>query len=739
MKSLARITTARPLLTLFVWIAAALGLTIAAQVTTPDFRDVFSMPGADSSAAYDLLDERFPQTAGDTDTLVVRADEGSLTAFREHLAEASGRLASVGSVTTVVGPLEAAGASQLSLDARIGYIAVTYETDAYNLPLTDIEAVAEIAHDLDEVEGLTVGHGGYPASRLSNPEVGPGELIGLAVAAIILVIAFGSARAATVPLISAVIAVTTAVAALGLLTAYRPITSSGPTLAVLLGLGIGIDYALFIVNRHRLGLKAKRPVRDSIVAAMGTSGRAVVFAGITVAIALLGMLVPRLNFLTGLGVTAAVTVLFSVAASTTLVPALLQLYGLRVLNRRERAALDSPAQPVAEHNPGRFARLVERRPLITSLAAIAVMATLAVPALSMRLGSADQGNDPSGTPTRVAFDLMSEGFGEGVNGPLVVVVDLGAPDSLTADADTGMLVVPPSLATFAADLAADAAVANVVGPIPSAAGDTAMFQVVSAFRPQAVETDELVERIRDDYAPAAEAAGLEVHVGGATATTIDFTDRIAASIPLFFALVVGLSMLVLLVAFRSLLLPLAGAAMNLLSAAASFGVVTAVFQWGWGHSLIGVGSGGPVEPFVPLILFALLFGLSMDYQVFLVSRVAELWHGTRDNAYAVRRGLADVSRVIIAAASIMVVVFGSFVTSDARVMKLLGLGLAVAVALDAFVIRVVLMPALMRLLGRANWWMPRWLDNVVPHLDIDGTDTVAHAEQAHERVSAPVT
>ena len=266
-----------------------------------------------------------------------------------------------------------------------------------------------------------------------------------------------------------------------------------------------------------------------------------------------------------------------------------------------------------------------------------------------------------------------------------------------------------------------------------------MFQVVSAFRPQAVETDELVERIRDDYAPAAEAAGLEVHVGGATATTIDFTDRIAASIPLFFALVVGLSMLVLLVAFRSLLLPLAGAAMNLLSAAASFGVVTAVFQWGWGHSLIGVGSGGPVEPFVPLILFALLFGLSMDYQVFLVSRVAELWHGTRDNAYAVRRGLADVSRVIIAAASIMVVVFGSFVTSDARVMKLLGLGLAVAVALDAFVIRVVLMPALMRLLGRANWWMPRWLDNVVPHLDIDGTDTVAHAEQAHERVSAPVT
>jgi len=732
MKSLARMTTSRPLLVLLAWIAAALGLTVASQAAGPDFRDVFSMPGADSSEAYDLLDERFPQTAGDTDTIVVRADEGSLAAFREHLAAAGESLASIGSVTTVVGPLEAAGAQQLSADARVGYIAVTYDADAYNLPMADIEAVSDVAHDLDEVEGLTVGHGGYPASRLSNPEVGPGELIGLAVAAIILVVAFGSGRAATVPLISAVIAVTTAVAALGLLTAYRPITSSGPTLAVLLGLGIGIDYALFIVNRHRLGLKAHRPVRDSIIGAMGTSGRAVVFAGITVAIALLGMLVPRLNFLTGLGVTAAVTVVFSVAASITLVPALLQLYGLRVLNRRERAALDGEAVTVAEHTPSRFAQLVERRPLITSFAAIAVMVTLAIPGFSMRLGSADQGNDPGGTPTRIAFDLMSEGFGDGVNGPLVVVADLGAPGTIAADAETGALSIPPALASLAAALSADADVASVVGPIPNATGDAVMFQVVPNDRPQAEQTDALVERIRSDYAPAAKADGYEVHVGGATATGIDFTDRIAASIPLFFALVVGLSMLVLLVAFRSVVLPIAGAAMNLLSAAASFGVVTAVFQWGWGHSLIGVGPGGPTEPFVPLILFALLFGLSMDYQVFLVSRVAELWHGTRDNAYAVRRGLTDVSRVIVAAASIMVVVFGSFVTSDARVMKLLGLGLAVAVALDAFVIRVVLMPALMRLLGRANWWMPLWLDRLVPHLDIDGTDSITPAEQEKE-------
>lgn len=726
MKALARLSTSRPRAVVLAWIALVVGLLAASAAAGSDFRDTYSLKGADSDDAYVLLEERFPSASGDSDQIVIRADTGTLSDWQGAIEATLDEVAAIPSVTSVVGPLEPAGAMQLSTDGTVGYATVTYTDDAYNLPLGDIESVGEFAHELDAVDGLTVGHGGYAASRLSVPEVGVGELAGLIIAGVILVIAFGSGRAATVPLISAVAAVSAALGLLGLLTNLDPITTSAPMLAVLLGLGVGIDYALFIVNRHRLGLKAGRPVRESIVAAMTTSGRAVVFAGITVAIALLGMVVPRIGFLTGLAMAAAVTVAMSVVASTTLVPALLALYGDRVLSKRERAVVAAGVTAAdAVPTAGRFARLVERRPAAASLAAVAILVTLAIPVLSIRLGTADQGNDPAGTPSRVAFDLLTEGFGPGVNGALVVVADLGSQGALTADAATDPTLAPPALAALGADLAADPSVAAVIGPLPSANGSAALFQVIPVDRPQAEATEDLVSRIRHDYVPDAEAAGYTVNVGGATASNIDFTDRIADSIPLFFTLVVGLSMAVLLVAFRSVVLPLVGALLNLLSAAAAFGVVVAVFQWGWGHQLIGVGDGGPIEPFVPLILFALLFGLSMDYQVFLVSRMAELWHSTGDSRYAVRRGLAEVSRVIVAAASIMVVVFGSFVTSESRIMKLLGLGLAVAIALDAFVIRVVLMPAIMRVLGRASWWMPAWLDRIVPHIDIDGHDDEA--------------
>ncbi|MCB2411437.1 MMPL family transporter [Demequina sp. TTPB684] len=721
MKTLARLATTRPILVLLAWLTAVVGLTAASAAAGPDFRDTFSLPGTDSQATYDLLDERFPQQSGDADTVVVSADAGDLSAWQSTIEKALAEMAAVPSVAQVTSPFTPKGASQLSADGSVGYATVAYDEAAYNLPIDDIEHVAELTASLDAIDGLTVGHGGGPASRLQEPEVGIGELIGLLIAGVILVIAFGSGRAATVPLISAIAAVTATVGTLGLASNLGPLTPSASILAVLLGLGIGIDYALFIVNRHRHSLKAGRGVRESVTGAMATSGRAVVFAGITVFIALAGMLVPQIAFLTGLAITAAITVAFSVAASATLVPALLTLYGTRILGKSDRAALAEHGRvPEPAATQGRFARLVERRPLGASLAAVAFLAFLAIPALDIRLGNSDAGNDPAGTPSRVAFDLMSTGFGAGTNGAVVVAVDLGETGAFTADALAGTAPLPPQLAQLAQDLADDAGVAAVIGPVPNAAGDTALLRVVPDSRPQSEETNELVERIRSDYAPA--ATNYDVHVGGVTASNIDFTDRIADSIPLFFALVVGLSMVVLLVAFRSLVLPLVGAALNLLSAGAAFGISVAVFQWGWGHQLFGVGGGGPVEPFIPLILFALLFGLSMDYQVFLVSRMAELWHSTRDNAYAVRRGLAEVSRVIVAAASIMVVVFGSFVTSDARFMKLLGLGLAVAIFLDAFVIRVVLMPAIMRVLGARSWWIPQWLDRLLPHIDIDGHD-----------------
>lgn len=743
MKILARLSTTRPLAVVLAWVALVIGLTAASAASGPDFRDTFSLPGTDSQDAYTLLDHAYPSQSGDADTLVFRADAGTLDAWAPQIEDALAQISVNPSVAQVTSPFSPEGAAQVSADGAVAFATVAYKAETYNLPIADIKAVADVAAALDALDGLTVGDGGYPSSRLQEPEVGVGELIGLLIAGAILVIAFGSGRAATVPLISAIAAVTATVGALGLLTYFGPLTPSSSILAVLLGLGIGIDYALFIVNRYRIGLKAGRGVRESVVSAMTTSGRAVVFAGITVFIALAGMLVPRITFLSGLAVTAGVTVLFSVLASTTLVPALLTLYGKRILGRHERREIvrdGRVAEPASKG--GRFSRLVEARPLAASVAAVAILAALAIPALSIRLGNSDAGNDPAGTTSRVAFDLMSEGFGPGTNGAIVVVADLGRADALTPAAAADPSLVPAPLATLASELANDPSVASVIGPIPSSDGSAALFQVISSSRPQDVATTELVKRIRTDYVPAAESEGYAVHVGGSTASNIDFTDKIAASIPLFFALVVGLAMLVLLVAFRSAVLPLVGAALNLLSAGAAFGITVAIFQWGWGHSLIGLGGGGPIEPFIPLILFALLFGLSMDYQVFLVSRMAELWHATGDSAHAVRKGLSDVSRVIIAASSIMVVVFGSFVTSDARFMKLLGLGLAVAIALDAFVIRVVLMPAIMRVLGAKAWWIPAWLDRLLPHIDIDGHDEApvagADAGPTRELEASPV-
>jgi len=716
MKTIARLSTGRPWAVVIGWIAAVVALQVLVGAIGQDIRDTFSLKATDSQAAYDLLEERFPTVAGDSDTIAFKVTSGTVTEARGDIEAALEDIAAVPHVSSIASPFSPDAAGQVSPDGTIAFATVTYDDQAYNLPLESIEAVAEVVEEANTPQ-LVVGQAGQAASRLTNPEVGAGELIGLAIAAVILFIAFGSLIATTVPLISAIVALGASLAALGLFSNLTPASTSAPTLAVLLGLGIGIDYALFIVNRHRLGLKAGREVRESVRASVTTSGRAVVFAGITVFIALAGMFVPRIAFLSSLATAAAITVLFSVAASVTLVPALLTLYGHRVLSRRERARLAADGIVAeAAPQPGRLANLVERRPFLTSLAALAALAVLAAPAVSLRLGNADQGNDPVGSTTRTAYDLVSEGFGAGANGTLVVVAEGG------------------DVASLASTISADAGVTAVRGPIPNADGSAQMLIVVPSTSPQAVETEQLVERLRDDYIPR---AGVEAHVGGTVASNLDFTRALADSLPVFLLVVVGLSVLVLTVAFRSVTLPLVGAAMNLLSAAAAFGVVVAVFQWGWGHQLIGIGEGGPVEPFAPLILFALLFGLSMDYQVFLVSRIAELYHATGDNALAVRRGLAEVSRVIIAAASIMVVVFGSFVTSDSRIMKLLGLGLAVAIFIDAFIVRVVLVPAIMRLLGRANWWMPAWLDRVLPHLDIDGHDT--HRSSAPEEPERELT
>ncbi|HEX7589691.1 MAG TPA: MMPL family transporter [Demequinaceae bacterium] len=733
-KALAEFSTRRPLLVVLLWIAAVVGFQVASVIAGPDFRDTLTLKASDSQAAYGLLAERFPELAGSSDTIAWRVGSGGVTdpAAKAFISGVLDQVASVPDVAGVTSPFTPAGAGQISADGTIAFAQVQWDQSAHNLPITSVEKVGNLVSAANGTNGLTVGLSGQAASRLTIPTLGRGEFIGLAIAALILFIAFGSLLATTVPLIGAIVAITGAIGALGLVSNFGPIPSSAPMLIVLLGLGIGIDYALFITNRHRRGLKAGRPIRESVIGATTTSGRAVLFAGATVFIALAGMYVPRISFLTGLATSAAITVVFSVAASITLVPALLQLYGMRVLSRRERRALalDGGSASGAAPTPGLVSGFIGRHPIATSLAAFGLIVAVAGPALGLRLGNADQGNDPSGTTTRTAYDIIAEGFGPGSNGPLLIAVDLTGATSATA------------LTDLTARIAADPGVAAVIGPIPNAAGDAAVIQAIPTTNPQDAATVDLVGRIRNVYGAGARTEGLAVHVGGAVASNVDFTSSIAGSLPLFFAVVVGLSMFVLALAFRSLILPLVGAVLNLLSAAAAFGVIVAVFQWGWFHSIVGIGEGGPIEPFVPVILFALLFGLSMDYQVFLVSRIAELWHATGDNRLAVQRGLAEVSRVIVAAAAIMVAVFGSFVTSESRILKLLGLGLAAAVFLDAFVIRVTLMPAVMRLLGRANWWMPRWLDRILPHVDLDKGDDATpgapgHAEAAADRGLEP--
>jgi RND superfamily putative drug exporter len=483
-----------------------------------------------------------------------------------------------------------------------------------------------------------------------------------------------------------------------------------PMLGMLIGLGVGIDYALFIVTRHRRGLKRGLPVAAAAEHAVATTGRAVVFAGATVCIALLGMLILRLGFLNGVAIAASLTVVLTVAASVTLLPALLSFIGPRALSRRERRRL-------AEHGPqpelptglaARWSAFVERHPKVLGAFAVVVMALLALPTFSLHLGTSDQGNDPKTSTTRQAYDLMGDGFGPGVNGPLTVVTPVGgAEDRLALD-------------NLDATLRATEGVASVTPVTYNTGGSTAYLAVVPKSAPQSQRTSELVDRLRTEVLPRAEAnTSLDLRVGGVTASYDDFADVIVGKLPLFVGVVIGLGCVLLLLAFRSLGIPLKAAAMNIAAVAAAFGVVVAIFQWGWGSELLGLGRAGPVEPFLPVIMVSVLFGLSMDYQVFLVSRMYEEWLETGDNRRAVRVGLAETSRVINSAAVIMISVFLAFVLSGDRVIAMFGIALAAAVALDAFVLRTLLVPALMHLLGGANWWLPRLLDERLPRISIE--------------------
>lgn len=708
------------LVTVLLWLLMCGGVGTAAVATGTAYSNDYEVPGTESGRAAELLADGFPARSGDSGTIVWHTADGSVRApeVQQRMSQTLDSVAALTSVADVSGPYQTAGAAQISPDGRTAYATVTFDQRSGAVPAEHVEQVVQTAQAA-RGDGVQVELGGTAIGPMEAPSGHLAETVGVAVAALVLFLAFGSLAASLLPIATALVSVGTAYAGIALLGHVMTVADFAPMLGMLIGLGVGIDYALFIVTRHRKGLRAGLAVPDAAREAVTTTGRAVVFAGATVCIALLGMLILRLDFLNGVAIAASLTVVLTVAAAVTLLPALLSFIGMRALSGRERRRLAErgPEPELPTGFAARWSAFVERRPKLLAAVAVVVMAVLALPTLSLHLGTSDQGNNPATSTTRKAYDLLAGGgptqggeggFGPGVNGPLTLV---SRPDS---GADRLAMDKLPEALRDAEGIAS-------VGPVTyNASGDTAVLTVVPESSPQSKSTSQLVDRLRDDLVPAAVDGGsLKVHIGGVTAGYDDFAEIIVGKLPLFVGVVIALGCLLLLVAFRSVGIPLKAAAMNVAAVLSSFGVVVAIFQWGWGSELLGLGPGGPIEPFLPVIMVSVLFGLSMDYQVFLVSRMYEEWLETGDNRRAVRVGLAETSRVINSAAVIMISVFLAFVLSGDRVIAMFGIALAAAVALDAFVLRTLLVPALMHMLGRANWWLPGWLDRRLPKITVE--------------------
>jgi putative drug exporter of the RND superfamily len=717
MAALARWCLNRRITVVIMWLAVLCGLTAAAAAAGSAYSKNYDAGSTESGHAWTLLHEAFPEQAGDTDTIVWHTDHGTVRAagVEQTMTGVLDKARTLPGVTSVAGPYGASGAGQISRDGHTAYATVGYGQDADSISPGQAQALVDTAKAA-ETPDLQVELGGQAIGSTEGSSAHLSEIIGVAVAAVVLLLAFGSFAAMLLPIATALVGCGTAYMGTVLLGHGMTVADFAPMLGMLIGLGVGIDYALFIVTRHRRGLKRGLTVAQAAEEAVATTGRAVVFAGGTVCAALLGMFILRLDFLNGVAVASALTVLLTVAASITLLPALLGLIGKRALSRRERRTL-AEAGPQPEVPAGlsaRWSAFVERHPkLLGSLAAV-VMVVLALPTFTLHLGTSDQGNGPATATTRQAYDLLADGFGPGTNGPLTLVGT-----ATGASARVAMDDLPRTLRHTPG-------VASVSPATFDRAGSTGVITVVPDSSPQSRDTSALVKRLRHDVLPPAEhGTGLKVYVGGTTASYDDFAGVIIGKLPLFVGCVVGLGCVLLLLAFRSLGIPLKAAVMNVAAVGASFGVVTAIFQWGWGSEWMGLGRAGPIEPFLPVIMVSVLFGLSMDYQVFLVSRMYEEWRETHDNRRAVRVGLAETSRVINSAAVIMIAVFLAFVLSGDRVISMFGIGLAAAVALDAFVLRTLLVPALMHLLGGANWWLPAWLERRLPRLSIEARGDVA--------------
>jgi RND superfamily putative drug exporter len=743
-------------LVVVLWIAALLLGNGVAGAVGDKFRDEFNLPDSESRTGFDILDAHFGgQGTGPTGTIVFTADQGvDDPEVRSQMEELFTFVAGLDDVVRVQSPYDEGGDRLISSEGpqagKIAYANVEFPEDIENPRAVEIRK--DIQAHIDDIQGVRVELGGFIFAEFEQPS---SEAIGVGFAIIILIVAFGSVLAMGLPIGVALFGIGIGSAAITLLSNIFTIPDFATFLGVMIGLGVGIDYALLIVTRYREQLHSGHTVRESISVAHDTAGRSVLFAGTTVVISLLGMLLMGVTFVTGLAIGAASVVAVTVAASLTLLPALIGFAGTRIELTRwrgliaaglvavalvgfglklspllvglplaaivliagiwapplKREVLSRPPKPRQQTMAYRWSRIIQHRPWIAAFVGVAVLVVLALPVLGLRLGFSDESNFADDTSTKQAYDLLVAGFGPGFNGPLILAADV--PDGVT----------PDDLGAVSDAVGADPGVAQVSPPQPSEDGAAVIWNVVPTTGPQDHDTTELVNRLRGDVLPPVEDdIGTQVNVTGSTAVNLDFSDYLTDRYPYFFTAVLGLSFLLLMVVFRSLLVPLKAVIMNLLSIGAAYGVVVALFQWGWLSDVTGV-QPAPIEPWVPMMLFAIVFGLSMDYEVFLLSRVREEWRNTGDSRTSVADGLAATAKVITAAALIMVVVFGSFILENERVVKLMGTGLAVAILLDATIVRLLLVPATMELLGDRNWWLPRWLDRILPRLDVEG-----HAE-----------
>jgi RND superfamily putative drug exporter len=713
LRALARFCYRRRKFVVAAWVIALVGMNALSSGIGPNFTTNFSAPNTESTRAQKLLASEFKAQSGDTVQVALKGTPSMRDPqVRAKVESLRAELARIPHITNVSDPYTAPGA--ISKAGTIALVNAQLDQRANDIPdSVGRQVIALAEHSSSPTLEVRVGGSLIQQSERSKPPSSEG--IGILAAIIILLIAFGSVLAMVVPIVVALAGIAVGLPIIGLLTHAYPLQSFSTTLAAMIGIGVGIDYALFVVTRYRQSLHAGATPEEAVVTAIDTSGRAVVFAGMTVIIALLGMLAIRLSFISGLGIGSAAVVAVTVLAAITLAPAMLGFVGNNIDKlRMPWVHREEPGHQNVWH---RWSRFVQNHSWPLALVGVGVMLLLAAPVLSLRLGFVDAGNDPPSTQSRQTYDLLSQGFGPGFNGPFIVAIELPHDGDHTAQ-----------LATLRSAIASTPGVASVSPAIVSPTGNTAVIRMYPTTSPQDQATSSLLHHLRGDVIPSAIAnTGLKVHVGGFAAVTDDFATLLSQRLPIFIGVVILLSFLLLMCVFRSILVPLKAAIMNLLSVGAAYGVVVAIFQYGWGKGLVGIGKQGPIQAFLPMMMFAILFGLSMDYEVFLLSRIREEYMKTGDNRTAVADGLAATARVITAAAAIMCTFFLSFVLGDNIIIKLFGIGFASAIFIDATLVRLVIVPSTMELLGDANWWLPNWLDRILPHLDVEG-----HAESSLE-------